>query len=187
MNVTIFKNGDSLDQAYSTFTTASGSVWDSSINFMTSTSATSAFITGITFSVQRAGTPAYTAGVTPGRLFYPVDNNSYPCTVSTTYSGCSSINLAISGVDGAIGGQVLTYSVTVSSQALTGQAGNVEPYSSVAVDLSARTQTFTTTVSCLNTPYPLGQGNAGYLTGDGRANGAFASKGDFLRLWNLQG
>jgi hypothetical protein len=102
-------------------------------------------------------------------------------------SACSSIILTAIGRDGALGPQVVTWSVSLCSQALTGQLGNPLPYLNTVVDLSARTQTFTTSITARNTPYPTSQGTAGYQTGDDRAGGVFTSKSDFLRLWNLRG
>jgi hypothetical protein len=180
MNVTIFKNGDSIDN-YSIYLSAGtvglSALYDASINFMTATSATSAIITGIALSEQRAGAAGWQA---IGQFFYPLDSNTYPGLVTTTLSGCSGLSLSALGDASALGAQVLTYTVTLSSQAVTGDTGNVAPYSLVTVDLSARTQTFTTTICAQNIPWPTGTDVRQTTTG-------FVSQAEFNRLWNLNG
>ena len=164
MNVIITKGVDAIDGVYTNFTTASGTVTNPNIIFSTSTASTTAYITGITVGETRAGDPAYVAEP-PNFFFVAIDTNTYPTSVSRALSA-SSIALSAIGRDGAIGDQVLTYTVSLSTSCLT-QAGSAAP-TTQSVDLSARTQTFTTTVNALNTPF-----------------GNRTSKAEHLRLWNL--
>ena len=105
MNVTIQKTGDSIDGIYTTFKTASGAVYDASILFSTTTPNTTAYITGITYTEARAGTPGYVA---VGQFFYPADTNTYPVTISTKLSA-SGTSLSAVGNDGTIGAQAVSY------------------------------------------------------------------------------
>ena len=168
MNVTISKNADSLNGVgvNSAYVTLSGTN-SSTIGFNTITPLTTAYITGITITkVDNVGTPGFQQ---VGQFFSLADVNSYPATISTALSA-SGITLSAIGNDGANGVEVLTYTVTLSNKCLSADNTNLDTVTAVFVNTSARTQSFTTTVTASNTPYLVWQ-----------------SQAEHLRLWNLNG
>jgi hypothetical protein len=165
MTITINKTADPLNN--STATLAEGTL--SSANIVFRLNATThpnltAVVTGLTVSETKDGAPIFENG-SVGSI-YSVGSFSQTTLKTAASAVQTSLTLAVSAVGNAcaLGVQTLTYSLTLSSTALSGDGTTVVP-----VSVSPTTATFTTTVTAVNTPY-----------------GGRVCRAEFARLRNLE-
>jgi hypothetical protein len=125
-----------------------------------------AFVTGVVVSEARDGALIFENG-SVGSVFL-TNASSLGLTTIKNASGAiqSSLTVAVSALGNAcaLGAQVLTYTLALSSKALSGDGST-----SVVVDVSPTTATTTTVVTAVNTPY-----------------GGRVCRAEFARLRNLE-
>lgn len=134
---------------------AAGTLSATTVNLripLTATFPVTAWVTGIVYSDEKSGAPIFVGGGA-GQIWNIISSTTYPQILrfdGSSTAGSVNISLSAIGQECALGKQTLTYILTLSSQALSGDSAG----GNVVVDVTNTTDiTLATSVTAINTPF----------------------------------